>query len=198
MLPLYHDVVIWMLKRDLLITLHLRVRIVATADLKEKVRMKRELARARRERIRSRSLSASGQRILQEGDIKMRDRRDSESKASEGPDSSPIEYWMSMSPKSARRQARQMSPPPKTRKRDRSLSLLYGFPDKPGAIEEEEDDGLLYDDDFESGADEARAQWDESRHSMIPDPARATPLERLWLAAMSDGKDVHIARRFER
>ena len=55
-----------------------------------------------------------------------------------------------------------------------------------------------------SSADEAK--WDEyyqsggndSIASMIADPARATPLERRWLAGMSEGKDPYIVRRFER
>lgn len=48
LISMYHDVVVWMLKRDMLVTLHVRVRIVATRDLKMKVFEARERARARR------------------------------------------------------------------------------------------------------------------------------------------------------
>ena len=102
---------LWLLKRDLLVTLHLRVRVVATVALKDKVRLKRELSRARREGLRRRSMSIGARRARVDDGAAAR--RSSESKGSEGaPDSSPVDYWMSMSPKSARRQARHMSPPP--------------------------------------------------------------------------------------
>lgn len=203
MVPVYHDAIIWLLKRDLLAALHLRVRIVATVALKDKVRMRRELARARRERIRRRSMSAARRAP--------RARRGSAGAHSEGAapgdaaDASPVDYWMSMSPKSARRQARAMSPPAPARggRRERSLSVLYHLDEKRGAPgeDEDEDEDVFLEDDLEVASmdtDEARAQaWDEARPSMIADPARATPLERQWLAAMSEGKDPSIARRFQ-
>jgi hypothetical protein len=33
--------------------------------------------------------------------------------------------------------------------------------------------------------------------TMIGDPGRATPLQRRWLYAMSEGKAPHVAKRFE-
>ena len=33
--------------------------------------------------------------------------------------------------------------------------------------------------------------------TLISDPGTASPLERRWLAAMSEGKEEHITRRFE-
>ena len=67
---------------------------------------------------------------------------------------------------------------------------------------EEEDDDTLFDDTIDisssSGADETTSQkWADALASMIPDPGRATPLERQWLAAMSEGKETYIVRRFE-
>lgn len=41
-LPQYHEVVIWMLKREMLVTLHLRVRVVATKELKLRVKHRME------------------------------------------------------------------------------------------------------------------------------------------------------------
>lgn len=202
MIPMYHDVVIWMLKRDLLITMHLRVRVYATVELKERVRVKRELAMARRGRIRSRSQSVIGKRKNPEPV------QGSSTKAIEGTtDASPQEYWLSMSPKSARRQTRRMSPPRATH-RERSMSVAHlalkpsDHAKEPDVEIEDEDEDTLFNDAIDisssSGVDETTSQkWDDALASMIPDPGRATPLERLWLAAMSDDKDTYIARRFE-
>ncbi|KIY44141.1 hypothetical protein FISHEDRAFT_52427 [Fistulina hepatica ATCC 64428] len=41
LIPLYHDVVLWMLRRGMLIRLSLRIRIVATRELKERVKQAR-------------------------------------------------------------------------------------------------------------------------------------------------------------
>lgn len=53
LIPMYHDVVSWMLKRDLLIILHLRIRVVATVEIKERVWAKRQ------EKLRRKGLAAS-------------------------------------------------------------------------------------------------------------------------------------------
>ena len=199
MIPMYHDVVIWLLKRDLLVTLHLRVRVFATAELKARVREKRERALARRGRIRARSQSMSTDT---KGDGKKEVGNNGDGAA---PDHSPQDYWFNMSPRSARRQTRKMSPPQASR-RERSMSDAQPLKTQkehvgePGI--EEEDDDTLFDDglDIESSSgigDNASEKWDDLLASMIPDPARATPLERQWLAAMSEGKDTYIARRFE-
>ncbi|KAG2018149.1 hypothetical protein CC2G_007599 [Coprinopsis cinerea AmutBmut pab1-1] len=63
LIPMYHDVVLWMLKRELLITLHLRIRIVVTPEIKQRVwrRRQRELVRKRdRERRRERGKGVFG------------------------------------------------------------------------------------------------------------------------------------------
>lgn len=206
MIPLYHEVIIWMLKRDLLITLHLRVRIIAIPELKEKVRMRRELDLARRGRIRSRSFASVVRGTVNAVGTNIKERRDSESKGSEGgPDGSPVNYWMSMSPKSARAQARRMSPAVREFKRDRSLSLMYNRQsdtyEKDGGGDEEDDYDALFDEDpdvpFSVGTDPKHPGWNETGPTIIPDPARANAVERLWLSAMSDGKSPYIARRFE-
>ncbi|KAI0671421.1 nitrogen permease regulator of amino acid transport activity 3-domain-containing protein [Trametes maxima] len=191
-IQLYFDVVLWMLKRDLLIRLHLRIRIIATEELKKLVR-KRWEERVAHRRSRSRARSISRGRARSKGGSYDGERR-GVSNEGIGPsletvtESSPVEYWVSLSPKTARKQARQMSnEPPAERKAE-------GEDEKPDEYDEE----LL-----SSSADEAK--WDEYYQnggddnipSMISDPARATPLERRWLAAMSEGKDPHIVRRFE-
>lgn len=57
-IPLYHDVVVWMLKRELLVTLHLRVRVVATGELKQRV--KTRLKKEAKEKERAKKLAAIG------------------------------------------------------------------------------------------------------------------------------------------
>jgi nitrogen permease regulator 3-like protein len=201
LLPLYHEVVIWMLKRDLLITLHLRVRIVVTPELKEKVRVRRESALARHGRIRSSSLSVAG-RAAQDlmGGVRNKERRDSESKGSDAADSSPVDYWVSMSPKHARAQARKMSPVVRNVRRDRSLSLVYNSNQPDGDVVEEEDYDAFFDEDLDLpasvGANVLHLE-EETGATIIPDPGRADAAERLWLSAMSDDKAPYIARRFE-
>lgn len=192
-----------MLKRDLLITLHLRVRVIATPELKERVRLRRDLDVARRGRVRARSFATSGQGALDNSDIGLKPRRDSESKGSEGPDGSPVDYWMSMSPKSARAQARRTSPVARGFRHNRSLSLMFhsqsGYSEKDG-VDEGEDDGLFDEDTdlpFSVGTDLKHAGWNDAGPTIIPDPARADAVERLWLSAMCDGKSPYIARRFE-
>jgi len=52
-----------------------------------------------------------------------------------------------------------------------------------------------------SELDEDDSGWDTTEDhlwpSMINDPGKATPMQRRWLSAMSDGKEPAIAKRFE-
>ncbi|KAI0768004.1 nitrogen permease regulator of amino acid transport activity 3-domain-containing protein [Trametes elegans] len=189
-IPLYSEVVLWMLKRDLLIRLHLRIRIVATEGLKRHVREQWE---ERRTRKRSRSRA----RDIQHGRQPSTDRghgEGSNEKVGLGLDtvneSSPVENWVSMSPKTARKQARKMSPEPIVEPLRRHVY---------------DDDKADVDEDFlSSSADEAKWQeyyrtgGNDNISTMISDPARASPPERKWLAAMSEGKEPHIADLFKR
>ncbi|KAI0767975.1 nitrogen permease regulator of amino acid transport activity 3-domain-containing protein [Irpex lacteus] len=203
MLSLYHEVVLWMLKRDLLITLHLRIRVFATPVLKEKVRMRRELALARHGRIRSRSVSVAGRGALEDsinGHHHHKEHRGSESRGSDAADSSPVDYWMSMSPKHARAQARKMSPAVRNVRRDRSLSLVYNPNDASGKSGGDDDEDGLFDEDLDlpsSVGVDVKHLENGTGATVIPDPGRANAVERLWLSAMSEDKAPYIARRFE-
>lgn len=168
-IPLYHDVVLWMLKHDLLYNLHLHVRIVATSELKVHVREAHE-----------RKLERLGYR-------QVRGRRPSELE----PDSlmdrrpgNPGIAWLSLSPKSARRYTRRIP----------SVESELGSSAAGSYVEKDEED-------VTEESDEDNVGWgtpeDTVSPSMISDPGTASPLERKWLAAMSEGKEEHIARRFE-
>jgi hypothetical protein len=182
LINLYHDVVLWMLKRDLLITLHLRIRVVASADLKLRVRKSRDIKRATngksgssRERV---SFEVGGNPLGHDSDA-------------EGI-LEPMGgiNWLSLSPKSARRHTRLLPSVDSGTSRNGESALdndsyEYGFED-----EREADD-----------SDEADVGWGSKEDtlwpSMISDPGRATPLQRKWLSAMSDDMEEYIASRFE-
>ncbi|KAF9234625.1 nitrogen permease regulator of amino acid transport activity 3-domain-containing protein [Melanogaster broomeanus] len=166
-IPLYHDVVLWMLKRDLLYTLHLHIRIVATSELKARVRQahERKLERLGVQQLRGRRLS-SGKILEQESPA------DKKSVASST-------AWLSLSPRSARRYSRRV---PST-----ESELGDNIEEDEDAVTEESDEEI-----FGWGTAEETLS-----SSMISDPGTASPLERKWLAAMSESKDEHLARRFE-
>lgn len=161
-----------MLKRDLLVTLHLRVRVVATPELKHRVRIERDLAKARKTRMRERSLSRG--RGINVQDVPV-------------PEEEGSPTWFSLSPKAARRKTRRMSSQSSSRSR---ISGMVG-----SVIAEDED---IEDEDYgSSDADDGSEAASDTWPSMIGDPGRATPKERRWLTAMSEGKDPYIVKRFE-
>ena len=167
-ISLYHEVVLWMLKRDMLITLHLRIRIVATVGLKERVRFAKG-------RIRDKK---SGGRKEQS---KLRNQLDTDANYSP-----PGVSWLSLSPKSARRYSRQ---PSVGGSRNSRLSELI--------FQDDSDDKRRDAETTESQDENEQSGDDEDEPSIINDPGRATPLQRCWLSAMSDGKDPALGRRFE-
>ncbi|KAG6917515.1 hypothetical protein DXG01_002262 [Tephrocybe rancida] len=190
-IDIYHDIVLWMLKRDMLITLHLRIRVVATRKLKLKVRIARATALARK--------SGTHERL----------RRELLQELEGGPDddddldlSPPLGTpWLPMSPKAAHRHSRNQS---RTQSRDQSPDFgdreRFGYSETDGGgtggseKKGTDEDGSDELDDPDSGWDTAE---DHLRPSMISDPGRATLLQRRWLAAMSDGKDPIVAKRFK-
>jgi nitrogen permease regulator 3-like protein len=176
-IPMYHDVILWMLKRDIIVTLHLRIRLVATIDLKARVKdernrkMMRDFAR-RDHRSNPRSTSHDDSTVNVE---------------ELSPNTLSKNATFFLSPKTGRRFAR-------SRDSDRSdISAL----DFRGADEAEEDtfESEVY---SNSEPDEEDSTEDHVGPSMIDDPGKATPMQRRWLSAMSEGKAFAIARRFEK
>ena len=180
-IPMYHDVILWMLKRDMIVALHLRVRLVATSDLKARVNEERN------------------RKMMK--DFAKRDRRSNPRSTSHDDSTVNVEELSAntqsknatffLSPKSARRFAR-------SRDSDRSgISAL----DFRGA-DENEVDTPESEGDSNSELDEEDSGWDTTEDhvgpSMIDDPGKATPMQRRWLSAMSEGKAFAIARRFEK
>ena len=61
--------------------------------------------------------------------------------------------------------------------------------------DEDADDDVF--EDNEPGEGAASEEDEEGgAASIITDPSQATPLQQLWLATMSEGKNEHIAHRF--
>jgi len=115
---------------------------------------------------------------------------------------------VSFSPKSARKYSRRF----RSNSGDSNLSDLVLKESDGEQSEGEEDvegDGDGSDDEDDDGEEEEWEEEEEDEHmhwdnrenyllpTMIHDPGRATPLQRRWLSAMSEGKDASVARRFE-
>lgn len=191
-IQLYHSVVVWMLKRDLLITLHLRIRIIATEELKHRVRMKYEMTHARRERTLAGVEPAERESHSHDSQETVESKEAPSVENASG--SSPGTNWFSLSPKTARALARRQSVGAHGQS---STEVDANLPKKHTHDDVEEDPTSSGAEDVE---DWYRGYGDDNNpySSMITDPARASRLERRWLAAMSEGKDPHIATRFEK
>lgn len=176
LIKMYHEVVLWMLKRDMLVTLHLRIRVVATVDLRKRVQMNRH----------SSGLSSKGS---QGSGVRQDLHYLGEAEQSAGVQSGVP--WLALSPKSARKHLRRI---PSNGSRGSEMSEL---------IIKEDDEQFLGEDSvatYELATEEDSGSETSGEHIVsliIDDPGRATPLERRWLSAMSDGKEPHIAKRFE-
>lgn len=179
-IPMYHDAILWMLKRDMIVALHLRVRLVATSDLKARVKDERN----RKMRNFSRRDRRSNLRSTSQDDSNV-------NAAELSPNTHSKNATFFLSPKTARRFDR-------SKDSDRSgISAL----DFRGADETEED---IPESEVDSNSelDEEDSGWDTTEDhvgpSMIDDPGKATPMQRRWLSAMSEGKAFAIASRFEK
>jgi hypothetical protein len=179
---MFHEVVRWMLQRDLLVTLHLRVRIVVPAPVKARVRHRREELRENRWRTglddafrtrRHRERTTGGEQI--EGDFELFDEHPWFTR--HGPGSHP-----------SGTSVREVIEPPIL---EEGIELDEEIDDEEaesvGEAEaasrrEEEEDG---------------EEDDDNETSILADPGRATAVQRRWLQAMSEGKDELVARRFD-
>ncbi|EPQ52757.1 hypothetical protein GLOTRDRAFT_79921 [Gloeophyllum trabeum ATCC 11539] len=170
LVPAYHAVVEWMLKKELLVTMHLRIRVVATPALKKQVR---ELWLSRRKNA-GQIIPGTGRRSMG-GSGPVHVELDALAHAS------PPAAFLSMSPRSVRRR-------------------VLNSADLTGSALDSEDEGRE-EDDGACGEDmefpEDYADFNDEEPSLIDDPGTARPIERCWLAAMGEGKDYTVRRRFE-
>lgn len=165
-IPIYHDVVLWMLKRDMLVPLHLRIRIVATRELKSRVKV------ARRHVISGKLQNSKS--IVDETQVTTKF------------SSKPMAFLHNNGLKFASHFRRSSLGGP-------------GWSDTSDLNKDKADESHGSGSD-NSKADEEDSGWgtseDQLSSSIIYDPAKATPMQRFWLAAMSDGKPPDIAKRF--
>lgn len=178
-IPMYHEIILWMLKRDIVVPLHLRVRLVATSDLKARVKDER-----------NRKMMKGFTRRDHRSNPRSTSNDDSTNVKELSPNTLSKNATFFLSHKTARRFTRSKGS-------DRSdISAL----DFRGADENEED--AFESVDSNSEPDEEDSGWDTTEDhvgpSMIDDPGKATPMQRRWLSAMSEGKAFAIARRFEK
>ncbi|KAH9957403.1 nitrogen permease regulator of amino acid transport activity 3-domain-containing protein [Russula dissimulans] len=184
--PMFHEVVRWMLQRDLLETLHLRVRIVVPAALKARVCRRREERRENgwhaREEVEdafaTRGRTARAGSAGSEGDFGLFDA---------------LPWYAQRGPGS-----------------QHSGGSIIGEVVEPPILEE----GIELDEEIEDeeaaaaaaaaeaeaasrSGDEEGSDDDNNETSILADPGRATLVQRQWLQAMSEGKDETVARRFD-
>lgn len=206
---MYLEVLLWLLQRDLVMMLHVRIRIIATKAIKEKVLVARKKdVEEKRERQRQ----ATGENDEgQDGLIAAEDGSDSDSDAVEGemerqqmdgskgrtaPDSPGIDIaFVASSPEVGRMNQRRASHPHLRQGsfQMNSPTLLQSFSGDGSDSDEEESESSS-----ELGSDAEVEGACDLEESVIANPARATPTERRWLEAMMEGKDEDARRLFEK
>jgi nitrogen permease regulator 3-like protein len=178
---MFHEVVRWMLQRDLLVTLHLRVRIVVPASLKARVRHRREELRESRwhtgvgDAFRTRRRRARTDSGGSEGDFGLFD----------GPP-----WYTRRAPSSQHNgsSVREVIEPPIL---EEGIELDEEIDDEEEESADEVEAASCRDEEEEEGED------DDDETSILADPGRATAAQRRWLQAMSEGKDELVTRRFD-
>jgi len=175
--PMFHEVVRWMLQRDLLETLHLRVRIVVPTALKARVRRRREERRENgwhaREEVEDAFLTRG--RTGSEGDFGLFDA---------------LPWYARRGPGSQHSGGSiigEVVEPP----------ILEEGIELDEEIEDEEAAAAAEAEAASRSGDEEGSEDDNNETSILADPGRATLVQREWLQAMSEGMDETVARRFD-
>ncbi|KAG9127013.1 hypothetical protein FRC07_001038 [Ceratobasidium sp. 392] len=223
---LYLKVLIWLLRHALIEKLHLRVRIVASPEVR---------AIARAALTRERENARLGKEVAQAVGTARRDRRRQrrkrrKSRASEEAEicfapsggSAGGEVFEPSSPEYAAKKPSYGHPHGSSRRRRSSRSSLSS--ERLGRIpenlavsvseealeeEDEEDWDEEEDEEDEGGVDgdgegDGDALWEEdvavggSGSVVIAEPGEATQLEMRWMEVMAEGKDPGVAQRFHR
>ncbi|CAE6383966.1 unnamed protein product [Rhizoctonia solani] len=207
----YMEVLVWLLRHGLLEKLHLRVRIVATAEIRAATRgaLARERENAR--------LGKEVAQVVGRREIKRSRRR--RSKASDEVEvyfaAAPGEMFDPSSPELMRRHGshdyrrrRSSRSSLSSERLSRALeSLSVSMPED--ALEEEDDDWMEDEDEEEEGVHgdgvgmvdsllEEDSNTTGTGSVIIAEPAEATQLEMRWMEAMVEGKDPKISQRFHR
>jgi nitrogen permease regulator 3-like protein len=185
---MFHDVVRWMLQRDLLVTLHLRVRIVVPATLKAKARRRREELREsgwhteeEEDAFRTRGHKARTDSGVSERDFGLFDA---------------LPAWYMRHSAGSQPSVNEAIDPPIL---DEGIELDEEMEKEEEGEEEGEEEEAVAEAETASRRDddEMDDEDDDNETSILADPGRATSLQRRWLQAMSEGKDELVVRRFD-
>ncbi|KAG8892911.1 hypothetical protein FRC01_013885, partial [Tulasnella sp. 417] len=207
--PMYTEVLIWLLQRDLVMMLHVRIRIIATKAIKERVLVarkkeveeKREKQRQATEELEdgqdARAITGDGNDSDSDPDEEgMEEQQNNNARERAAPDSPGIDIaFIASSPEVGRVNQRRSSHPHLRQDSFQMNSPGFRRPysgDSSESEEEESESSSELESDSElEGAGELEA-------SIIANPARATATERRWLEAMMEGKDEDTRRMFEK
>ncbi len=180
---MFYDVIRWMLQRDLLVTLHLRVRIVVPAALKARVRRRWE------------ELRENGWQTEEEDAF-----RDRGHKARADSGGSDGDFGLFDAPTWFTRRG------PGLQHNGTNIGEVIEPPILEEGIQLDEE---IEEEEVEAAPEEAEAahrmedndemeeDCEDTETSILADPGRATSVQRRWLQAMSEGKDEHVTRRFD-
>ena len=176
---MFHEVVRWMLQRDLLVILHLRVRIVVPASVKARVRHRREELRENGwhtdEELRTGRHRARADSGGSEGDFGLFDEPPWYTRRGPGSQHSGASIRGAIEPPIL----------------EEGLELDEEIDDEEAqSVEEAEAASRREEEDDEE-------EEDDNETSILADPGRATAVQRRWLQAMSEGKDELVTRRFD-
>jgi nitrogen permease regulator 3 len=184
---MFHEVVRWMLQRNLLVSLHLRVRIVVPASLKALVRHRREELRENRwhtgvrDAFRTRRHRARTDSRGSEGDFGLFDELPWYTRRDQGSQHNGAGI-------------REVIEPPIL---EEGIELDEEIDGEEDEEEEEEESAEEAEAASRRDEDEEGEEEDDNETSILADPGRATAVQRRWLQAMSEGKDELVTRRFD-
>jgi hypothetical protein len=166
---LFTSVLIWLLQNDLLVLLHVRIRIFASEKIKARV------LEIRRKHVAERRAKVERSEAVTHTERKNVDYATSQDPFNFGTN-------QAFSPTTAR----------STRQSHQEISGDRRRTDSDPALDDDsEDEGGDFD---ESDLDDPAV----AEESIICDPSRATRVERMWLEAMKEGKDSFIRKMFEK
>jgi hypothetical protein len=187
-IPMFYDVIRWMLQRDLLVTLHLRVRIAVPGALKARVHRRWEELREtgwqteEEDRFRERGHKARTDSVGSDGDFGLFDSPGWYTRRGPGSQSNVANM------------GEVIGPP--------ILEEGIQLDEEMEEEEEEEEEEEVAPAEAEAAgrmedSDETEEDYEDTETSILADPGRATSVQRRWLQAMSEGKDEQVTKRFD-
>ncbi|KZS99072.1 hypothetical protein SISNIDRAFT_492355 [Sistotremastrum niveocremeum HHB9708] len=180
-IPIYRDVMTWMLKRDLLVAMHLRVRIVATKELKMAVYNDAQYRRDMRSKKAEEAIKSSSD---DDAALQAQNNYGGAYKATEAAGKKLLVRTGLITQSPVRRRSQSSGGSRRSQHKEVVKKDLTDE-DDPEHGEDEIDELVL------------KEKGECLFSSVISDPARATPVQRRWIAAMSAKKDKTMAKLFQ-